>query len=367
MKSILFIDQYNKVGGGQNVLIDLINTCSQLGYDCTAAIPPGDYIQSRATAKFHYLPALSLTNSKKGLVDIIKLGIHYLKIRSLIAEIKKANIVYINGSRYFMLGYLLSKVFNKKFIYHIHIDLDATGKALLSAIEKEKSTSAIIFTSAFLQTEYISSIKTSKKEKLYVIEPCASERFSKDFEKRFKNHDGPCNFISIGRIIPEKGFETVLQTASQLVEHNFYIVGAPENDTEGYFKKLKNAAPANVKFAGSCTDIPGFIQNHNIHYAIIASKWEEPFGMVAIEAMLCSCITFVEKKGGLQEIASQTCAILFESQEALIRNIRKTFNATSESKTEIAHTQYTLTKSRFSREMFFDKVSAMLTGIYGKG
>ncbi len=365
-QKVLFIDQYNKIGGGQNVLIDLINTFSQLGYECTAAIPRGGYIESRADARFYYLDQLSLTNSKKGVFDVVKLGIHYLRILPLIPEIKKTDLVYINGSRYFIWGYILSKLFKKKFIYHIHIDLNATGKNLLTAIWKEKRTTAFIFTSNFLRKKYLDALKSTSNEKLYVIEPSASTLYSRDYMDRFQNDNVLYNFISIGRIIPEKGFEIILDTAYQLPLYNFFIVGAPESDTEGYFQELVNKAPSNVKFVGSCTDIPAFIQNHNIQYAIIPSKWDEPFGMVAIEAMLCSCITFVEEKGGLAEIASQTNAVVFDSPKALINEIQSIIQGTAESKRKLAFAQYSLTKTFFSREKFAEKISAMITDINGK-
>src|ERR1700733_10900175 len=115
-QKVLLVDQYNKLGGGQSVLIDLINSFVHLGYNCTVAVPQGGYIENNVTgANFHYLPALKLTNEKKSVFDSLKLLLHYVRILSIVKNVRKADIIYINGPRYFILFYFISFFIRRKF------------------------------------------------------------------------------------------------------------------------------------------------------------------------------------------------------------------------------------------------------------
>jgi glycogen synthase len=114
------------------------------------------------------------------------------------------------------------------------------------------------------------------------------------------------HILALGRMVPEKGFATLVE-AFALVRNahggaRLTIAGAgPELD------ELKARADA-LEF-GEAISFPGWINPDQVHHAmeeaaIIAfpSRWEEPFGLVALEAALAARPCVVTDVGELPSI-----------------------------------------------------------------
>ncbi|RKR81075.1 glycosyltransferase involved in cell wall biosynthesis [Mucilaginibacter gracilis] len=366
MKKILFIDQFNKIGGGQSVLLDLVAAANAKGLKTTIALPRGDYVEANAAAGtgFFYLPQLKLTNGKKSVLDLAKLIIHYLSLFRLVKTIKQHDYVYVNGPRYFMFIYLLSFFVKRKFIYHIHIDFTHSGKLLLQKIVDSPQAYKIVFNSNYILETFLESanLKCTKSSKLLVIEPSLSATFSNlEFEDRFSEpKDSNYSFVCIGRIIPEKGFDTYLNIALKYPDIEFYIIGDAEVGTSNYYQSLRNRATANVIFTGKSTNVSLAIKSKGVQFSIVPSQWNEPFGIVAIEAMACSCITFVANRGGLVEIASHTGAVNFKDEEDLVLKIDSILKKSGTEKLDIAYAQYLKTQAKYNFENFSAKFSNLI-------
>lgn len=369
-KKILFIDQYNKIGGGQSVLLDLINQARHLSYDVTVAIPKGGYIENNVkNCHFIYLPELNLNNGTKSIKDIAKMILHYFKILFILNQVKKNDIIYVNGSRYFIITYLFSFLSNKKYIYHIHLNFKGGTKKLLTQIFKRANTVKMVFTSHFVLNNFTKNndeIKKNGLNKVVVIEPGISMKyFDMPFKNIFANEkkEEVYNFICVGRIIPDKGFETFVELAKYYPLYNFYVVGDAEQDTLNYLRTLKETATQNVFFVGKSYDVPALFNSLNIHFSIIPSKWEEPFGIVATEAMACSCITFVSNRGGLCEIANNTGAIVFENIDSLRKELNIICLMDNHQKFNIANQQYTNNRKFYGKFNFENKLGNMLNSL----
>jgi UDP-N-acetylglucosamine:(glucosyl)LPS alpha-1,2-N-acetylglucosaminyltransferase len=365
-EKILLVDQYNKIGGGQSVLINLINSFNLLGFDCTVAIPQGGYIESQVNnLNFHYLPGLKLTNEKKTIFDSLKLVFHYVGILSLVKKVRESDIIYVNGPRYFIFFYLISFFIRRKFIYHAHLDFSNAGKFVLKLLYKQSNTFALVFTSHFLSnrfSNYIGLSDTVPNKKSHVIEPGLAEKYETlKFNDRLSNNKHLFNFVSVGRVYPGKGFDLIVETAKIYNDYQFYIVGNPVEDSLTYYESLKNNAPANVHFIKASDNIPQLVEKYNIHFAVVPSDLNEAFGIVATELMMCSCITFVRNRGGLKEISVNTGAILFEDRNALIKAIAEAVAALEESKSDLAFKQYTNTKKSYNSAVFTEKLRNLLS------
>ena len=60
-----------------------------------------------------------------------------------------------------------------------------------------------------------------------------------------------------------------------------------------------------------------------VDIAIVPSIWEEPAGLVAIEALSSGLPLIVTNSGGLKEYVNEDSAIIVEKNEQLINNIAK--------------------------------------------
>lgn len=112
--------------------------------------------------------------------------------------------------------------------------------------------------------------------------------------------------LSLGRIIPEKGFSTALEAFSQLTaefpELRFVIAGeGPE------LSKLQKIARG--LGVASRVEFPGWVAPQEVYplmaksqLVLIPSTWEEPFGLVALEAAHMGKSVVATRSGGLPEI-----------------------------------------------------------------
>jgi len=365
-EKILLVDQYNKIGGGQSVLINLINSFNHLGFDCTVAIPQGGYIESQVNnLNFHYLPDLKLTNKKKTVFDSLKLFFHYAGILGMVKKVRESDIIYVNGPRYFIFFYFISFFIRRKFMYHVHLDFSNVGKFVLKLLCNQSNTFALVFTSHFLSSgfsNYIGLSNTAANKKLHVIEPGLTEKYEAlKFNDRLSSSRHQFNFVSIGRVYPGKGFDLIVEAAKIYNDYQFYIIGNPVEDSLAYYGSLKNDAPANVHFIKASDDIPQLVKEYNIHFAVVPSDLNEAFGIVATELMMCSCITFVRNRGGLKEISVNTGAILFEDRDTLITAIAEIVTSLNESKSNLAFKQYSNTKKSYNSAVFTEKLKNLLS------
>jgi glycosyltransferase involved in cell wall biosynthesis len=127
------------------------------------------------------------------------------------------------------------------------------------------------------------------------------------------------DLIFVGRLIHEKGADMLLEglALTQRSERrtSATIVGdGPKRDD------LQQQATAlgleqQVMFAGAVTG-EALVQLLNRHRVLVVpSRWEEPFGIVALEGLACGCAVVASDGGGLPD-AVGSCGHLFKSGSA---------------------------------------------------
>jgi glycogen(starch) synthase len=121
------------------------------------------------------------------------------------------------------------------------------------------------------------------------------------------------SLLFVGRLVPEKGILTLLSAIHLLkadgFEYTLTIVGdGPLRDEVQRFVS-SNDLESLVTLAGTIT---GSALNHvynEHHIAIFPSLWEEPFGIVALEAIACGSLVIGTQSGGLPE-AIGNCGLI---------------------------------------------------------
>ena len=106
--------------------------------------------------------------------------------------------------------------------------------------------------------------------------------------------------IFVGRLVSDKGCDLLAEAAQNLwkegLEFSFTIVGdGPER------ARLEAQLQGRADFTGQLE--PGRLaQVMNQHrLAVVPSRWNEPFGVVALEAIACGCAVLGSSGGGLPE------------------------------------------------------------------
>ncbi|MGA0556481.1 glycosyltransferase family 4 protein [Larkinella sp. VNQ87] len=164
-----------------------------------------------------------------------------------------------------------------------------------------------------------------------VIENPYQETIFQKYPEIIRSRD----FVFLGRLVSDKGADIAIQAFHYLLVMrdqlpglspipSLTIVGdGPEREfleTETARLGLSN----HVLFTGSLRD-KELVHCLNQHrFMLVPSRWEEPFGMVALEGMACGCIPIVSDGGGLPDAVGKAGLTFRRANvEDLVANIQK--------------------------------------------
>lgn len=177
----------------------------------------------------------------------------------------------------------------------------------------------IVFCSEFIKQE-ATTLWPGTDNRHFVLHNGADEaRFFPDDSR----HNDPLCVVFIGRLIPEKGAH-VLVDAMRILEKRKVaatckLIGGGRyinEPLEKYASELLHRLPENVSFLGYR---PGEEMAAILRHADIfccPSSWQEPFGMVNVEAMACGIPVVAARVGGIPEIFEQGGGILVPPEDA---------------------------------------------------
>jgi 1,4-alpha-glucan branching enzyme len=133
--------------------------------------------------------------------------------------------------------------------------------------------------------------------------------------------------FSVGRIVKEKGFETLIEAAQAAKDRGqdiYFVIAGKGPMLERYRKMVTEKQLDNhIAFIGYVTDEERNALLANCEIAVFPSLYE-PFGIVALEAMILAKPTIVSETGGLKGIVMnrQTGLLMIPGDaESLLTNI----------------------------------------------
>ncbi|MFI6510593.1 glycosyltransferase [Streptosporangium sp. NPDC050855] len=111
---------------------------------------------------------------------------------------------------------------------------------------------------------------------------------------------GAHRVLSIGRLVPRKGVDTVIRALEELPGVELVIAGGHPDDEES--RRLRALAESRglsgrVHLLGSVgrEEVPGLMRSADV---VVSVPWYEPFGMVPLEAMACGVPVVASAVGG---------------------------------------------------------------------
>ena len=129
----------------------------------------------------------------------------------------------------------------------------------------------------------------------------------------------PGDLIFLGRLVTEKGIDVLLQALALLQSRGFSpgltIVGSGPELSAMQQMAEKLGLREHVTFVGAKggTELVSLLQEHKI--LVIPSRYDEPFGVVALEGIACGCVVVGSSGGGLPE-AIGPCGVTFPNGDA---------------------------------------------------
>lgn len=237
-------------------------------------------------------------------------GILYLLLNRRL--INSSDILHIhNRPKYVKVIRFLG--YKGKIILHMHNDIDNyASKKLLSNLGK--SVDLFLFCSLYLKNKAQNSLTPNSKCRAIYN---GVELEKKDLGKsKNKNNDG-LTLLHAGRLIPEKGALEAIAIVENLNKRGvickLLLVGAPDfgvNTNTSYSSLVKERIEkVNSSFDSNVIKSYGHLPHQDLLLLMSSSSlfiypclWDEPFGMVVIEAMSRATPVVSLRKGGIPEI-----------------------------------------------------------------
>ncbi|WP_113927550.1 glycosyltransferase [Bacillus sp. P14.5] len=170
----------------------------------------------------------------------------------------------------------------------------------------------------------------------------------KDYYKEMKY------YFSLGRIVHEKGFETVIDTAGMISKEMgiHFVIAGKGPLLETYRNKVKEKdLDEYVHFLGYVSDKErnAFLFHSE---AVIFPSYYEPFGIVALEAMAAKRAVIASKTGGLKSLVEHGHAgLLFNPGDAeSLKSCILELEEEEEKKIRMGESGYKVAESMFSWE-----------------
>ncbi len=158
-----------------------------------------------------------------------------------------------------------------------------------------------------------------------VIPHCINPTIFNASKRALKNKNQPIKIIYVGRLVPEKGINLLLNLAGILNDQypelliEWVVIGDGELKSEVIEFSKQNL---NFSYLGSIKDNRLLANIYNdadillLPSVIGDAKWEELFGIVLIEAMACGCVPIATASIGPAQIIDQNrCGILIQDAE----------------------------------------------------
>lgn len=198
---------------------------------------------------------------------------------------------------------------NKSIILFLHNDpLTMKGsKSVSERLDLLSRVNYICCVSNFIKKQFLDGIK-KKNDKVVVIYNGVSRNLI-TFPKKKKE------IIYVGRIVKEKGVhlyvDAIKQIYSELNSWNFKIIGSVKLGNNIHSDHFSKKITKDFSDLGERVKITGYLPPNELNQIlqvssiiVIPSLWEEPFGLVAAEAMANGIAIVSSNRGALKEVVN---------------------------------------------------------------
>lgn len=238
-------------------------------------------------------------------------------------------ILYEAGEVFSLLSYY-KKLDSRKTLVHAH--------GMITPIPKvDKCFSYYLSISQFVSEYWANNSSRSKKTYIVWKNCIQRDNFTKKLDKesveglkkKLGIHKSDFVIIFTGRIIPEKGVLELLKAMSYLKDDKIklIVIGSAnfaENTATAYEKLVRNEKEK----LGDKVIFTGFVHNTELYkyyqladIAVVPSMWDEPAGLVVIEAMAAGKPIITTGSGGIKEYITDNAALYIDRSKDVAHQI----------------------------------------------
>lgn len=116
--------------------------------------------------------------------------------------------------------------------------------------------------------------------------------------------------IWLGRLVPEKGADLAVR-AARSAGQPLDLVG-PVSDPDFYAERIEPLLGGGVRYLGHLTHDELAVRLGRARACLVTPRWDEPYCLVAAEALACGTPVAGFARGALPELLDDRCAVLVE-------------------------------------------------------
>lgn len=226
--------------------------------------------------------------------------LYHLTLKEKIGVVRKSDLLIFSHFSFKALPFVF--YIRKRFVIIHH----TSPSAQFSRIDIRERMKRIIY-SRSINIFVSENLKQLTKLDGFVIHNGTDFPLHKNIRTEGRDKD----FIYIGRLVHDKGIGTAIRAFSRLLnkrpELTFQIAGSGHIRDELIDLVNILGISESVKFLGNLRreEVIKSLLEHK--FLILPSEWQEPFGLVSIEALTQGCIPIVASIGGILEACGKHC------------------------------------------------------------
>ena len=210
----------------------------------------------------------------------------------------------------------LSKYFDNLVLFFHNDPIDMTNsKSASDRIELLNKTKKIIFNSNWTKKRFLLNLKLDKvqKNKIQIIHQSTNKvKISLSNKKN--------NIIFVGRLNKSKGYDvfgkSIIKILNKYINWKATVIGDEPREKLSFKHK-------NLNILGFREHDFTLNELGRSSICVVCSRWEEPFGRIALEASSRGCAVIITNKGGLKEAATNPLIINKLNEKTLYNALNK--------------------------------------------
>jgi len=314
MRILIWADAFwPEIGGLEVFCMHLVLRLKERGHDCLI-ITERNTSRGWGLSYYQEIPVYGVTFHKASTNrDLRSMREQHEACKQLIAQFNP-EIIHLNSVMRGALGFMLQQRDRRRpAILTLHDDtLLEYQKGLVSAVFE--NVDAVVAISEFIRTKTLIH-QPGFTDKLHIILNALSmpEVLPLPFPAEPR-------LLAFGRFIKEKGFDLAIRAFAQLAHHfpkaTLTLAGHGVEHAALCSLAQETGFADRIHFPGwiSPEDIPALINQHSL--VIMPGRWEEPFGLVALQTAQMGRPIIASRAGGIPEIVLDgVTGKLFESED----------------------------------------------------
>lgn len=292
-------------------------------------------------------------------------------------DVNKFDLFIIEGGDLKKYKYLSSKLGKNKMVAHLHGN-NTSNKEL------DDIYGSVISISEFVKKNWDNTSKISNDNSYVVFNGIDISNFNKyvnisdiiNIKRELKIDKDDFVVLFCGRINKDKGIKELIYAINKINDSRLklLIVGSPmfglksKSNFLMEVQQLIDKDKKNILFTGYIHNSELYKYYKLANLVVMPSIWDEPAGLVAIEALASESALIATKVGGLVEYINSDSTFLIERDEMIIDNIAFAIKElmVNKNKYESLVKNSLNQAKKFNREVYYESLSEVINFIIDK-